>query len=258
MKMVKLSAFLLVFACLIFSTGCADELKNLRIRNATQDELIKELGSELQAAKLELARLQREVTAIQDRSNINAEALLQQINALEKQLADKKALISQMQQQLLHGGAALPVELCAMLEDFAEGQNMVVYDSNHGIVKFSSDLLFEKGSDSVAPRARDAVKALCNILNTEQGRKFDIIIAGHTDNIRIGRPETKAKHPTNWHLGSHRAIAVLNVMKKNKIAPERMSTRGFGEYRPIAPNKPNNRGNPQNRRVEIYIVAKGV
>lgn len=258
MKMVKLSAFFLACACLIFATGCADELKNLRIRNATQDELIKELGSELQAAKLELARLQREVTAIQDRNNVNTDALLQQINALEKQLADKKALISQMQQQLLRGGAVLPVELSTMLEDFAEGQDMVVYDSDRGIVKFNSDLLFEKGSDTVAPGAKEAVKALCDILNTEQGRKFDIIIAGHTDNIRIGKPETKAKHPTNWHLGSHRAIAVLDVMVKNNIAPERMSTRGFGEYRPVAPNKPNNGGNPQNRRVEIYIVAKGV
>ncbi|MHC4114609.1 MAG: OmpA/MotB family protein [Planctomycetota bacterium] len=258
MKIVKLSALFLVCACLMFATGCADELKNLRIRNATQDELIKELGSELQTAKLEFERLQREVTAVQDRYNINTDALQQQINALEKLLADKKALISQMQQQLLHGGAALPVELSAMLEDFAKGQHMVVYDSDRGIVKFSSDLLFEKGSDSVAPGAKDAVKAFCNILNTEQGRKFDIIIAGHTDNIRIGRPETKAKHPTNWHLGSHRAIAVLSIMGKNRVAPGRMSTRGFGEYRPIAPNKPNNRGNPQNRRVEIYIVAKGV
>jgi flagellar motor protein MotB len=47
-------------------------------------------------------------------------------------------------------------------------------------------------------------------------------------------------------------------MTGNKLAPERISIRGFSEYRPIAPNKPKKKGNPQNRRVEIYVVPKGM
>jgi flagellar motor protein MotB len=39
---------------------------------------------------------------------------------------------------------------------------------------------------------------------------------------------------------------------------ERVSIRGFGEFRPAVPNELNKRGNPQNRRVEIYIVPKGM
>ena len=69
--------------------------------------------------------------------------------------------------------------------------------------------------------------------------------------------ETLAKHPTNWHLSAHRAISVLKVMAGSKVDPKRMSARGFGEYRPVEPNKPNKGGNPRNRRVEIYIVPKG-
>jgi chemotaxis protein MotB len=84
-----------------------------------------------------------------------------------------------------------------------------------------------------------------------------VIIAGHTDDIPIQKPETRAKHPTNWHLSSDRAIAVLQVMENDKIDSKRMSVRGFGEYRPVAENKPNKGGNPQNRRVEIYIVPEG-
>jgi chemotaxis protein MotB len=125
-------------------------------------------------------------------------------------------------------------------------------------VKLKSDLLFEPGSDKVAPSASDAVKSLCDILASEHAKQFDIIVAGHTDNIPIGKPETRAKHPTNWHLSSHRAISVLEVMARNEIAPERLSARGFGEYRPVVPNKPNKKGHPQNRRVEIYIVPKGM
>jgi chemotaxis protein MotB len=125
-------------------------------------------------------------------------------------------------------------------------------------VKFKSDLLFERGSDKVAPAAGEAVRSLCRILNSKQGKNFDVIVAGHTDDLRISRPVTREKHPTNWHLSAHRAISVLNLMTRNKVAFGRMSIRGFGEFRPIAPNKPKKKGNPQNRRVEIYIVPKGV
>ena len=145
-----------------------------------------------------------------------------------------------------------------MLEDWAKGSDLVSFDANRGIVKFKSDLLFEKGSDEVAPSAAEAVKALCRILNTDQAKEFDIIIAGHTDDLPILKPETKAKHRHNWYLSAHRAISVLDVMTANGIVSERVSVRGFGEFRPIVPNEPGKKGNPQNRRVEIYIVPKGV
>jgi chemotaxis protein MotB len=163
-----------------------------------------------------------------------------------------------MQQRLLMGGAALPVELSTLLEDFAKQHPMVDYDSSRGIVKFKSDLLFNKGSDTVAASAIEAIKSLSTILNSEQGKRFDVIIAGHTDDIPIKKPATRTKHPTNWHLSSHRAIAVLKVMESSNIESKRMSARGFSEYRPITENKPSKGGNPQNRRVEIYIVAEGV
>ncbi len=259
MRIVKLSGIFLVCACLaLTNSSCSSELQDLRVRNATQDKLIKELRSEVQTTKLNLDQLQRRLDTAEGRSSIKTDALKQKIAALVEQLAKKKTLLALMQQQLLYGGVQLPVELSTMLEDFAEREKMVTYDSSRGIVKFESDLLFERGSDKVVPAARKAVKSLCKILNSEEGKKFDIIIAGHTDDMRIGRPATRERHPTNWHLSAHRGISVLDVMAQSKIASGRMSIRGFGEFRPIAPNKPNRKGNPQNRRVEIYIVPKGL
>jgi chemotaxis protein MotB len=134
----------------------------------------------------------------------------------------------------------------------------VEYDSARGIVKLKSDLLFEIGSDTVKADAKQALASLSGILNTERGKEFDVIVAGHTDDIRIGKPETRAKHPTNWHLSAHRAISVLTLMSQSNIAPTRLSARGFGEYRPVVPNRPGKKGHPQNRRVEIYIVSRGM
>jgi len=260
MRTVKLSGVFLLCACVVLINGCVaeQEYKDLKIQNDTQRKRITELESEVQTTKLKLEQLKRELETAESRDSIEVNALNQKIAALEEDLGKKKSLIASMQQQLLYGGAQLPVELSTMLEDFAKDKELVTYDSNRGIVKFKSDLLFEAGSDKVAPAAVEAVKSLCRILNSEEGKKFDIIIAGHTDDMRIVRPATREKHPTNWHLSAHRGISVLEVMAKNNIASERMSIRGFGEFRPVAPNKPNKKGNPQNRRVEIYIVAKGI
>jgi chemotaxis protein MotB len=233
-------------------------MQDLRIQNNTQQKLIDQLQAELAANTLRLEQMKKQLAAAQQTDSIEVESLQQQIAALEEDLAKKKELIASMQQRLLMGGAALPVELSTLLEDFAKQHAMVDYDSSRGIVKFKSDLLFDKGSDTVAASAIEAVKSLSTILNSEQGKKFDVIIAGHTDDIPIQKPATRAKHPTNWHLSSHRAIAVLKVMESNNIESKRMSARGFSEYRPITANKPSKGGNPQNRRVEIYIVAEGV
>lgn len=258
MRTVKLSVLFLTFTCLMLLSGCNSELKDLKVQNNTQQKRIAELESELQTTKVKLDQLQRQLETAEGRGGVETSALQQKITALEEDLAKKKELIATMQRQLLYGGASLPVELTTMLEEFAKGKEMVEYDPNRGVVKFKSDLLFEPGSDTVAPAAEEVIKSLCQIMNSEQGKNFDIIIAGHTDDIRIGKPDTRAKHPTNWHLSAHRAISVLDIMSSNGVSSERMSVRGFGEFRPIAPNAPNKKGNPQNRRVEIYIVPQGM
>ncbi len=258
MRTFKLTA-IVVFACVLLVSGCNSELDNLRIQNSKQQDLINRLTTDLNTANVELNQLRDKLAAAQQKDSIEVDALQQKIAALEEDIAKKKELIESMQQRLLLGGVALPVELSTLLEDFAKQRpDLVTYDAGRGIVKFKSDLLFELGSDRVTASAAEAVKALCAILNSEEGKEFDIIVAGHTDDVRIAKAETRAQHPTNWHLSVHRALAVIKVMEDSNIASTRLSARGFGEYRPLVENLPGKKGNPQNRRVEIYIVPKGV
>ena len=257
MRTIKLSA-IVIFASVLLVSGCNSELDSLRIQNSKQQSLINRLTTDLNTATAELEQARQQLAAAQQRDSIEVDALQQKIAALEEDIAKKTELIESLQQRLLLGGAALPVELNTLLEDFAKQHDMVSFDASRGIVKFKSDLLFELGSDTVTASATQAVKSLCGILNSEEAKDFDIIIAGHTDDVRIAKSATRAKHPTNWHLSVHRALAVLNIMENSTVAPTRLSARGFGEFRPIAENLPNKKGNPQNRRVEIYIVPKGV
>ncbi len=257
MRSVRLSTVLIVLgfsAAVGFIGGCAPS--DLQIQNQKQQARISDLESQLQAAQLQLDQLKRKLEAIEATGGVEVETLRQKVAALEEDVAKKAALIKSMQDRLL-GGSPLPVELNTALEDFAKGNDMVEYDASRGMVKFKSDLLFDQGSDVVTSQAAAAIKTLSGILNGEQARKFDIIVAGHTDDLPIARAETKQVHPTNRALSSHRAISVVLQMEKDGIEPKRLSTRGFGEYRPLEPNAPNKRGNPKNRRVEIYIVPQG-
>jgi chemotaxis protein MotB len=258
MLIKRLSMVLLVCIFIVLVSGCNSELEDLKSRNAIQQKEIDTLRADVAAKNLELDRLSRELADAKEKGGIDVETLEQKIAALTEDLAKKQELIDSMQKRLLYGGTQIPVELSTKLEDFAEQYDLVTYDANLGVVKFKSDLLFEVGSDKVAADAVKAIKSLCEILNSEEAKKFDIVIAGHTDDIPIEKPATLAKHPNNWYLSVHRAVSVLNVMAENKIDPKRMSARGFGEYRPAADNKPNKKGNPLNRRVEIYIVPEGM
>ena len=260
MRITTLVTILGISAAYLFVGGCVSEAKyrDLQTQNRTQQERISALEAETNTARLQLDQLKQKLAEAEGRGGTDIDALRQQVAALEKAIEQKNNLITQLQGQLMRGGQALPAELNTMLEDFAKGSDMITYDPNSGVVKFKSDLLFTPGSADVDPKAREAIKALVAILNSEQGKQFDAVIAGHTDDMLIQRPSTKQAHPTNWYLSAHRAISVLSLMVEDGMEATRVSERGFGEFRPVMPNAPGKKGNSANRRVEIFIVTKGM
>ena len=225
--------------CVLQNNHCNERLEQL-----LADQQNQQLGAEQWKQKYELLESLRQADE-------------NKVGALEASLAAKKALIDQLTAQL--GQPVLPIELSNALSDWAAqtGSGLVEYDEKKGIVRFKSDLLFGKGEDTVQTEARTQLEALSKILNSAVAEGFDIQIVGHTDDIPILKPGTLARHPSNWHLSAHRSIAVEKVLEQAGIKPTRLSITGMGEYRPIQPNEPNKRGNPRNRRVEIYIVPAG-
>lgn len=154
-------------------------------------------------------------------------------------------------------GPRLPQQLHDFLKQFASDHpTSVVYDAARGNVKWKSDLLFALGSDTVKETSKEPLRLFTEILKSPAADGFEAIIVGHTDDSPIVRAQTKAKHPTNWHLSAHRAIAVAQIIRKNGFSPQRIGVMGFGEYRPIADGS-TPAGDSQNRRVEIYILPKG-
>jgi len=151
----------------------------------------------------------------------------------------------------------LPAPLDSALKRFAEEHpSEVIYDAAHGTVKWKGDLLFPLGSDEVRASSMESLRGFAEVLKSPAAADFEAIIVGHTDTRPVQRPETKAKHPTNWHLSTHRAIAVGNALQKYGYGAERIGCMGCSEYRPVAENA-SEAGQSQNRRVEIYLVPTG-
>ena len=259
MKYARVSLIAAVSAVMLMWTGCVsqEQFEDLKAQNRFQQKTISDLQAELNAVQVSRDQCAKQLATLKGQSDVNIGSKAEEIAALEAKIEEKNALIARLQGQLLKTGVKLPMELSVMLQDFAKDNPMVTFDEETGMLKFKSDLLFELGSDKVAAGAVGSIQALANIMKSEQAKDFDVIIAGHTDDVPIGKPETRAQHPTNWHLSVHRAISVLNQMSQNGVEPTRLSVRGFGEYRPVAPNAANNKGNDANRRVEMYIVPKG-
>ena len=242
---------------LLGSSGCVSRADYDRCvnRNQIQMERIARLESAQEAEKLKTEQLRQ-----QYQLNSQKEGYWQQqTQALQAALDAKNAELDRLAQLVGKGQVTLPPELSNELAEWARqsGSDLVSYDEQSGIVRFKSDLLFAKGQDTVAPAAAEKLTALAKIMNSPAAQNLDMLIVGHTDDIPIKKPATLARHPNNWYLSAHRAIAVESVLAHAGIAEKRLAVMGMGALRPIAPNAPHHKGNPKNRRVEIYIVPAG-
>jgi outer membrane protein OmpA-like peptidoglycan-associated protein len=72
--------------------------------------------------------------------------------------------------------------------------------------------------------------------------QLQLSVEGHTDNV--GTPEA------NKVLSANRAKAVMDAVVARGIAPERLTSTGFGQESPIADNR-TEEGRAKNRRVEL-------
>ncbi|MCK5106891.1 MAG: OmpA family protein, partial [Elusimicrobiales bacterium] len=62
-----------------------------------------------------------------------------------------------------------------------------------------------------------------------------------------------SKFKTNWELSAARAFSVLKYFVSQRVAPEKLSAVGYGEFKPLKSNDMPE-GRSANRRIEINII----
>ena len=126
-------------------------------------------------------------------------------------------------------------------------ENIIIYEQERGlIISFKDAILFPSGSDEILPQAYEILLFVAESL---KGIPNYIKIEGHTDN----RPINTTKFPSNWELSAARATQVVHIFENAGISSEKLSTTGFSQHRPIAPND-NEKNMALNRRVDIVIL----
>ena len=127
--------------------------------------------------------------------------------------------------------------------------NDMWFNADTGMIRFGSDFTFSSGRATMRKNATDLISRVATILNSQEANTFEIIVMGHTDNIQ---PSSSAqRYPTNWELSTARAVSVAKTLTDNGVDPARFEISGYGEYRPLVPNRAD--GTKENRRVEIYL-----
>jgi chemotaxis protein MotB len=117
-------------------------------------------------------------------------------------------------------------------------------------ISISDKLLFKSGSDDINAAAENVLSKIAKVVNDH--KDFDILVEGHTDNV----PISDKCRADNWDLSAMRATSIVRYLqKKYKVAPERMTAGGRGEYVPKASNA-TAEGRSANRRTEIVILPK--
>ncbi len=143
-----------------------------------------------------------------------------------------------------------PLELARTLKDALGGwiqtsEVSVIGTENWVQIDVSANLLFASASADPSAQARAVFARLATML-----APFDneIEVAGHTDNL----PIRTAQFESNWELSSARAAAVVKLLARGGVAPERLSAVGYGEFRPAASNELEE-GRARNRRVVLLV-----
>lgn len=256
MTYTKTLAWTLMAGMMLGGVGCvsqkqADDLQTLYRRS--QEQVI-DLKAQLDECNKRVAAMAS--TPKPQPQMVQDPNLLAQLQSLQAERARLNQALAEAQQALIIASQTtiLPVEMDNDLQQLAQSNGqMMSYDKKLGMIKFSSDLTFASGSVDVSAAAKASLAQLAVVMKKPIAEKYELRIVGNTDNVRIGKPATRAAHPTNWHLSVHRAIAVKDVLAAAGVDNVRLQVAGNGEYRPVVPNTPR-KGNPANRRVEIYIV----
>lgn len=112
------------------------------------------------------------------------------------------------------------------------------------LVTFDSGIMFDVDSYALKASTKANLDKMAETM--KEYEKTEIVVMGHTDST--GSDEHNQK------LSENRAASVSRFLQQNGITATRLTTKGFGEQKPVASND-NPSGREQNRRVEIAIVA---
>jgi outer membrane protein OmpA-like peptidoglycan-associated protein len=197
------------------------------------------------ATEAEARRIQSE----RDRQDAVAK---QQMLEGEAARAKEMASVAEQRQRQLEDQARLAKESAERAEadrikmrsELTRQLNVVLAtrETARGLIVNMSDVLFDTGSSTLRPGAREKLAKIAGIILVHPGLKIEV--EGHTD--AVGGPVI------NGPLSEKRADSVRTFLVAQGVAADMITARGFGDSKPVADNRTAT-GRQANRRVELVV-----
>ena len=145
--------------------------------------------------------------------------------------------------------AAAEREKAELRERLRQQLNVVLEtrETARGLIVNLSDVLFDTAQATLKPGAREKLARVSGILSSHPGLKLEI--EGHTDSV--------GSDAYNQSLSERRAESVRAYLVEQRIAPQSITTKGFGEEQPVATND-TAAGRQRNRRVELVVSGEAI
>ncbi|HEX4546558.1 MAG TPA: OmpA family protein, partial [Candidatus Acidoferrum sp.] len=138
--------------------------------------------------------------------------------------------------------AQLRAQLLAQLNSILQTR-----DSARGLIVNMSDVLFDTGSYTLKPGAREKLAKISGIVLAHPG--LSLQIEGHTDSV--------GGDDFNQQLSERRADSVRDFLAENGVPGSSINARGFGKTQPVASND-SAEGRQRNRRVELVVNGDAI
>ena len=149
-------------------------------------------------------------------------------------------LLTKLKDPSLHDGK-FRVEVVKIDFETPHPINMVEKQLTEGKRAITYGIYFDFNKDTIKPESEPVLKQIVQAMTDNPGWK--LTVSGHTDNI--------GGDAYNLDLSRRRAAAVKQALvARYHVAPERLSTNGFGSSGPIDTND-TLEGRARNRRVEL-------
>ena len=191
-------------------------------------ELAAQQKAAAEAAAAQATQQAAQAAALAAQQKAAAEAEAQRAQLAAAQAESEKA---ELRQQLL-------AQLSSILQ---------THDTVRGLIVNMSDVLFDTGSYTLKPGAREKLAKISGILLAYPSLKVQV--EGHTDSV--------GGDDFNQRLSEQRAEAVREYLVDQMVPANAVSAFGFGKTRPVATND-TAEGRQQNRRVELVVSGDAI
>jgi chemotaxis protein MotB len=275
--MKKNLSMLALLAAVLLVSSCASKKDLMNAKNDLQDcqNENKELNTNFQVTREQLAASQARVTTLEEQLAQQKRDYAALQNSLDKSLTNTNAnnlnisklvdQINESNQYIRHlvevksKSDSLNLVLTNNLTRSLSKDELKEVDVQvlKGVVYISlaDNMLYKSGSYEINDRAQETLSKIAKIIMDY--KDYEVLIEGNTDDVPVNNSSAMMKNiRNNWDLSCLRASSVVQYLQNHYgVDPKRLTAGGRGEYNPIATNN-TEIGKQRNRRTQIIITPK--